>query len=82
MINNLKEEFPEYVIGLSDHTMNVLTPAFAHALGANVIEKHYTIDNFPSKFDRNSSPPTTANCLLEKSLIFSLEINFPSLPHP
>lgn len=44
MINNLKEEFPEYVIGLSDHTMNVLTPAFAHALGANVIEKHYTID--------------------------------------
>ncbi len=44
MINNLKEEFSDYVIGLSDHTMNLWTPAFSHALGANVIEKHYTID--------------------------------------
>ena len=44
MINNLKEEFPECVIGLSDHTMNILTPSFAHTLGANVVEKHYTID--------------------------------------
>lgn len=44
MINNLKEEFPDYVIGLSDHTRNLWTPAIAHALGGSVIEKHFTID--------------------------------------
>lgn len=44
MIEHLKEEFPECVIGLSDHTMNLWTPAFAYALGATVFEKHYTVD--------------------------------------
>tara|TARA_Y100000593_G_scaffold15728_1_gene30975 strand:+ start:671 stop:1684 length:1014 start_codon:yes stop_codon:yes gene_type:complete len=31
-------------IGLSDHTEGILTPPVAVALGAEVIEKHYTID--------------------------------------
>ena len=31
-------------IGLSDHTEGILTPPVAVALGAKVIEKHYTID--------------------------------------
>jgi N,N'-diacetyllegionaminate synthase len=31
-------------IGLSDHTEGILTPPIAVALGAEVIEKHYTID--------------------------------------
>jgi len=44
MIGHLREEFPECVIGLSDHTMNLWTPAFAYALGATVFEKHYTVD--------------------------------------
>ena len=44
MIDHLKEEFPECVMGLSDHTMNLWTPAFAYALGATVFEKHYTVD--------------------------------------
>ena len=44
MINNLKEEFPNYIIGLSDHTRNLWTPSFAHALGGSIIEKHFTID--------------------------------------
>ena len=44
MIDHLKEEFPDCVIGLSDHTMNLWTPAFAYALGATVFEKHYTVD--------------------------------------
>jgi sialic acid synthase SpsE len=30
-------------VGLSDHTMSTLTPALAVALGASVIEKHYTL---------------------------------------
>jgi len=32
------------VIGLSDHTMNLLTPACAYILGATVFERHFTID--------------------------------------
>ena len=32
-------------IGLSDHTTSTLTPALAVAMGATVIEKHFTLDN-------------------------------------
>lgn len=43
-IQNLKETFPQYPIGLSDHTMNLMTPAVAYVLGARIFEKHYTVD--------------------------------------
>tara|TARA_R110000796_G_scaffold162022_1_gene278812 strand:- start:11015 stop:11989 length:975 start_codon:yes stop_codon:yes gene_type:complete len=32
-------------IGLSDHTTSTLTPSLAVAMGATVIEKHFTLDN-------------------------------------
>ena len=32
-------------VGLSDHTQSTLTPALAVAMGATVIEKHFTSDN-------------------------------------
>ena len=32
-------------IGLSDHTQNILAPAIAVSMGAEVIEKHFTISN-------------------------------------
>jgi sialic acid synthase SpsE len=45
MIDSIRDHFGDkYVYGLSDHTMNVETPAFAVAKGANVVEKHYTVD--------------------------------------
>jgi len=44
MIDHLKSEFPDCLIGLSDHTMNLMTPAFAYIMGANICEKHYTVD--------------------------------------
>lgn len=44
MINHLKTTFPDCLIGLSDHTMNLMTPSFAYLLGANICEKHYTVD--------------------------------------
>lgn len=39
----LKENFPNVRIGLSDHSMGTEVPVTAVALGAQVIEKHFTI---------------------------------------
>lgn len=39
-----KNEFPDCKIGLSDHTMSTVTPALAVAMGASVIEKHFTLN--------------------------------------
>ncbi len=43
-ITDIKKNFPEYIIGLSDHTLGVLTGPASILLGVRVIEKHYTID--------------------------------------
>lgn len=40
----LKKHFPQYQIGYSDHTIGIATPVAAVALGAEIIEKHITID--------------------------------------
>lgn len=44
MIPTLAKLFPDYPIGLSDHTFDPLTPALSVMLGAKVIEKHFTVD--------------------------------------
>lgn len=44
MISILKREFPHYRIGYSDHTDGIFVPAVAAAMGAEVIEKHFTLD--------------------------------------
>lgn len=40
-IRQLKQAFPQCVVGLSDHTENNYTSYGAIALGANIIERHY-----------------------------------------
>jgi N-acetylneuraminate synthase len=40
----LRESFPGLPIGYSDHTIGLETPIAAVALGAPVIEKHFTLD--------------------------------------
>ncbi len=42
-ITQLKKEFPDLEIGLSDHSMGIWTCLGAVALGASVIEKHFTV---------------------------------------
>ena len=43
-ILGLRDQFPEYPIGFSDHTLGVEVPSAAIALGACMIEKHFTLD--------------------------------------
>lgn len=43
-IVNLKKKYPEIIWGYSDHSMGNLACTNAVALGAKVIEKHYTLD--------------------------------------
>lgn len=43
-ILGLREKFPEYAIGFSDHSEGVELAVAATALGAALIEKHFTLD--------------------------------------
>ncbi len=44
MIKTLKKLFPKYVIGFSDHTLGISIPIASVGFGAQIIEKHYTLD--------------------------------------
>lgn len=45
VLETFKEKYPDVLLGLSDHTIGHATVAGAVALGARVIEKHFTDDN-------------------------------------
>ena len=40
----LKKHYSQYTIGYSDHTVGIATPVAAVAMGAEIIEKHITLD--------------------------------------
>ena len=48
-------EFPDTPIGYSDHTMGLSVPVASAALGARVIEKHFTLDKTMEGPDHSSS---------------------------
>lgn len=52
-ILGLREQFPEYPIGYSDHTLGVEIPSAAIAFGACLIEKHFTLDNSKMGWDNS-----------------------------
>ncbi|MGA0042561.1 MAG: N-acetylneuraminate synthase family protein [Flavobacteriaceae bacterium] len=43
-ITYLKKHFPQFTIGYSDHTIGIATPIAAIGIGAEIIEKHITLD--------------------------------------
>lgn len=45
VLNSFKQRFPGLILGLSDHTPGHSTVLGAVALGARVVEKHFTDDN-------------------------------------
>lgn len=51
----LKKAYPEYTIGYSDHSIGIVIPAAAVALGAGIIEKHITLDRSMKGTDHKGS---------------------------
>lgn len=57
-LNNLKtlrNNYPDYPIGFSDHTIGTVIPLAACALGACLIEKHFTLDKNMEGWDHKVS---------------------------
>jgi len=44
VIHTFKKEFPDAVIGFSGHELGIAIPPVAVALGARIIERHFTLD--------------------------------------
>lgn len=67
-VSQLLEEFPDLPIGLSDHSMNIWTCLGAVALGASVLEKHFTISrDWPGPDTGISIEPTELHDLIKGS---------------
>jgi sialic acid synthase SpsE len=67
-ITELQREFPGVPIGLSDHSLGIWTSLGAVALGACVIEKHFTISrNWPGPDTKISIEPQELKDLVEGS---------------
>ena len=54
-ISYLKENYPNYTIGYSDHSIGIVIPVAAVVLGAEVIEKHITLDRKMKGTDHEGS---------------------------
>lgn len=54
-INYLKKHYGQYHIGFSDHTIGISAPAIAVGMGAEIIEKHITIDRHMKGTDQPGS---------------------------
>lgn len=63
----LKEKFPKYTVGYSDHTIGHEVACAAVALGAVLIEKHFTLDNKRIGWDNQmATEPEEMKILVEK----------------
>ncbi|PID94166.1 MAG: shikimate dehydrogenase [Bacteroidetes bacterium] len=54
-IRYLKEHYGAYTIGYSDHSVGIMMPTAAVAMGAEIIEKHITIDRELKGTDQRGS---------------------------
>lgn len=54
-IQTLREAYPEYVIGWSGHDSGIAMATAAYALGARIVEKHFTLDRSSKGTDHSFS---------------------------
>ncbi len=67
-IADLQQAFPDTPIGLSDHSLNIWTCLGAVALGASILEKHFTISrNWPGPDTSISIEPSELANMIEGS---------------
>lgn len=63
----LREKFPEYAVGYSDHTIGSEAACAAVALGAALIEKHFTLDNKRVGWDNQmATEPADMKLMVER----------------
>jgi sialic acid synthase len=55
VIKEFRNSFPNTVVGLSSHDRGIAFPVVAYALGARIIEKHFTIDRSMKGTDHSFS---------------------------
>jgi sialic acid synthase SpsE len=64
-MQTMANEF-DTVVGFSDHTLGIVAPLVAVALGASIIEKHFTIDcSLPGPDHRASLEPAELSQMIE-----------------
>lgn len=64
-IMNIKEKFPQYEVGFSDHSVGSLAATMSVALGSVLIEKHFTLDkNLPGPDHKASATPAELKALV------------------
>lgn len=74
-IKQLQEAFPDAVLGLSDHTETIYTCLGAVALGASVLERHFTSDkSWPGPDVPISMDPSELKGLVEGSKAIHLAL--------
>ena len=67
-INELKKEFPEAIIGFSDHSIGPYISLASVAVGASIIERHFTDTRYRKGPDISCSmDPTELKILIDKS---------------
>ena len=67
VINSLKKKYPKFIIGLSDHTKDDQSVLTAVAMGARIIEKHFTDNNYRKGPDHwfSMNPNSWKNMILK-----------------
>lgn len=66
VLHTLKKQFPQLTIGYSDHSIGYEVPIAAVAMGAEVIEKHFTLDNnMPGPDHKASATPDVLENLVK-----------------
>jgi N,N'-diacetyllegionaminate synthase len=64
----IKKAFPGIQVGYSDHTLGIEVPIAAVAMGATVIEKHFTLDRNLSGPDHKASLEPAELCAMIQSI--------------
>ena len=75
-LEELKKEFPESLIGFSDHSIGPSMSIAAIALGANIIERHFTDSRYREGPDISCSmDPSELRFLIDRSKEIYISIN-------